>query len=149
MTGFAPKGRAKVNPRSPRAFAICDRCDMLYNHDRLDWDTQWMGNQIQRTGFLVCPTCLDVPNPQLKPVVLPADPVPIMNPRKDRPDPLVSQTVYTVATLPSAATKGDGYFTFVSDSTVAAMPGTLGEVVVGGGTFEIPVESDGTNWRIA
>lgn len=40
-----------------------------------------MGNKIQKTGFLVCPTCFDMPNPTLRPKVLPADPVPILNPR--------------------------------------------------------------------
>jgi hypothetical protein len=83
MGGFAPRLRAKVNPQSPRAFAICDRCGFLYNHSDLSWDTQWMGNQIKRTGFLVCQTCVDVPNPTLRPIRLPADPVPILNPRPE------------------------------------------------------------------
>jgi hypothetical protein len=146
---FAPKGHARVNPKSPKAFAICDQCGFLYNHNQLRWGMEWRGRTTEKTGFLVCPRCWDVPNPQLKAKVLPADPVPILNPRKDHPDPRVSQTVYTVATLPSASLKGEGFFTFVSDSTVAAGWGTFGEIVHGGGMFEVPVESDGTNWRIA
>ena len=31
--------------------------------------------------FLVCRRCLDVPNQQLRAIILPADPVPINNPR--------------------------------------------------------------------
>jgi hypothetical protein len=55
----------------------------MYNHSDLRWDMQYHGREIRKTGFLVCPTCEDVPNPTLRPVVLPPDPVPIMNPRPE------------------------------------------------------------------
>ena len=42
-----------------------------------------MGRFIKRTGFLVCEACNDRPNPTLRPVVLPPDPVPILNPRSE------------------------------------------------------------------
>ena len=83
MGSFAPKGHAHVDPQHPAAFALCDRCKFLYNHRDLRAQTQWYGNQIKPTGFLVCPTCWDEPNPTLRPKVLPADPVPIRNPRSD------------------------------------------------------------------
>jgi hypothetical protein len=83
MGGFAPKGHARVNPQSPRAFAICDRCGFLYNHSSLRSDVQWRGRQLQKTGFLVCNTCWDVPNPTLRPISLPPDPMPIRNPRSE------------------------------------------------------------------
>lgn len=76
-----PHGRASVSSRNPRAFAICDRCGFLYNHDRLQWQYQWAGASIYNTRKLVCPTCLDVPQEQLRAIVVPADPVPIQNPR--------------------------------------------------------------------
>jgi hypothetical protein len=53
-------------------------------------------------------------------------------------------TVYTVATLPSAATSGIGARSFVSD---ALLP-TFGSTVAGGGAVKIPVYSDGTNWKV-
>lgn len=53
-------------------------------------------------------------------------------------------TVYTVSTLPSAATSGAGARSFVSDATVT----TFASTVVGGGTNKVPVYSDGTNWKI-
>lgn len=152
MGSFAPKGHARLDPRSPKAFAICDQCGFLYNHSDLKWEVQWTGNQINRTGFLVCPTCWDVPNPQLKAKVLPADPVPILNPRKEAAAPSaddVSQTVLTVATLPAAASVDLNAYRFVSDSTVGQNYGTYGTIVVGGGTCTTPVYSDLTNWRIA
>ena len=83
MGSFAPKGHARVDPASPRAFAICDRCGFMYNHSDLSWDRQWHGNQIKRTGFLVCEKCADEPNPTMRPIKLPADPVPILNPRSE------------------------------------------------------------------
>jgi hypothetical protein len=53
-------------------------------------------------------------------------------------------TVYTVATLPSAATSGVGARSFVSDATAT----TFASNVAGGGANKVPVYSDGTNWKI-
>jgi hypothetical protein len=53
-------------------------------------------------------------------------------------------TVYTVATLPSAATSGIGARAFVSD---ALLP-TFGSTVAAGGAVKTPVYSDGTNWKV-
>jgi hypothetical protein len=53
-------------------------------------------------------------------------------------------TVYTVATLPSAVTSGVGARTFVSNATAT----TFASIVAGGGANQVPVYSDGTNWRI-
>jgi len=53
-------------------------------------------------------------------------------------------TVYTVATLPSAATSGVGARAFVSD----ALTPTFGSTVVTGGAVKTPVYSDGTNWKV-
>ena len=53
-------------------------------------------------------------------------------------------TVYTVLTLPSAATVGVGARAFVSDATLTVFAST----VAGGGANKVPVYSDGTNWKI-
>lgn len=53
----------------------------------------------------------------------------------------------TVATLPSASTTGAGAKAFVSDAN-ATMTAGIGAVVAGGGANNVPVYSDGTNWRI-
>ena len=53
-------------------------------------------------------------------------------------------TVYTVVTLPSAATSGVGARAFVSDATAT----TFASAVAGGGANKVPVYSDGTNWRV-
>jgi hypothetical protein len=87
MVSFAPKGHARVDPQRPAAFAICDRCGFQYNHRDLKWQTQWAGTQLVRTGHLVCPTCYDKPNQTMRAKALPPDPVPILNPRPETPEP--------------------------------------------------------------
>lgn len=76
-----PHGRASVSTRNPRAFAICDNCGFLYNHDELRWQFDWAGNKLINKRQLVCRRCNDLPQNQLRAIVLPADPVPVMNPR--------------------------------------------------------------------
>lgn len=76
-----PHGRASVSARNPRAFGICDRCGFLYNHDQLQWQFDWAGASLINKRILVCDTCNDEPQSQLRAIVLPADPVPIQNPR--------------------------------------------------------------------
>ena len=57
---------------------------------------------------------------------------------------VVKQTVYTVATLPSASTSGNGARSHVSD----ALSPTFGATVASGGAVSTPVYSDGTNWKV-
>lgn len=78
-----PHGRATVNVKQPRAFAVCDRCGFLYNHHQLKWQMDWRGPMLQNLRILVCPTCYDMAQEQLKTIVLPADPIPIMNARPE------------------------------------------------------------------
>jgi hypothetical protein len=58
-------------------------CGFLYLHSQLRWQTEFYGREVRKTGFLRCPRCFDMPNPTLRPAVLPADPVPIANPRRE------------------------------------------------------------------
>ena len=74
-------GRASVSSRNPQAFAICDNCGFLFNHTDLRWQLDWAGNKLINKRQLVCRRCNDTPQSQLRAIVLPADPVPIMNPR--------------------------------------------------------------------
>jgi hypothetical protein len=76
-----PHGRARVNPKSPAAFGICDRCGFLYNHRDLMWQFDWGGASLINKRILVCTPCNDKPQNQLRAIVLPADPIPILNPR--------------------------------------------------------------------
>jgi hypothetical protein len=74
-------GRAKVSSRNPQAFAICDRCGFGYNHVDLRWQMDYAGAALINKRILVCSHCYDTPNEQLRAIVLPADPPPILNAR--------------------------------------------------------------------
>jgi len=76
-----PHGRASVSSTNPRAFGICDRCGFLYNHHELQWQFDYRGAALMNIRILVCETCLDVPQNQLRNIIIPADPTPIMNAR--------------------------------------------------------------------
>jgi hypothetical protein len=56
----------------------------------------------------------------------------------------IKLNVYTVSTLPNAVTSGAGTLAFVSDASAP----TFGSTVVGGGAVNVPVYSDGTNWKV-
>lgn len=74
-------GRARTNPSSPQAHAICDRCGFRYNRVDLNWQYDWRGAALQNIRILVCNSCMDTPQEQLRAIVVPADPVPIDQPR--------------------------------------------------------------------
>jgi hypothetical protein len=81
MAYASQAGRARTNPSNPQAHAICDRCGFRYNHVDLRWQYDWRGTSLANTRVLVCPPCYDEAQQQLRAIVLPADPVPITNPR--------------------------------------------------------------------
>lgn len=74
-------GKALADPSASTAAGFCDRCDTVWQLSQLKWEMQWRGTSVQRTGFRVCPRCLDIPAPFLKAFVIPADPYPVPNPR--------------------------------------------------------------------
>jgi len=82
--GYASRsGRARTSTRSPRAFGVCDRCSLWYNHHNLKWQYDWAGASLINKRILVCDTCYDTAQNQLRAIVLPADPIPIINPRTE------------------------------------------------------------------
>lgn len=76
-------GKARTSARNPQAHAICDRCGGRYNHVDLQWQFDWAGATVQNKRILVCRSCLDVMQPQLRSLVLPGDPPPIINARPE------------------------------------------------------------------
>jgi Ubiquitin-activating enzyme E1 FCCH domain len=81
MAYASRSGRARTSASSPRAFGVCDRCGIWYNHHQLRWQFDWAGASLVNKRILVCNTCYDEPQQQLRSIILPADPVPIVNPR--------------------------------------------------------------------
>lgn len=78
------RGRAKVDPRSPRAQAECDRCGFWWNRSDLKVQMQWAGTQLIDLGFRVCRNCLDIPQEQFRTIILPPDPLPVPDPRPSK-----------------------------------------------------------------
>lgn len=98
--GYASKaGRAKTSATNPQAHAICDRCGFRYNHVDLKWQFDWRGTSLQNIKLLVCSPCYDDPQEQLRAIVVPADPTPIMNPRLQ--DFLNAESNYITAPTPT------------------------------------------------
>lgn len=80
---FRPHGRFTVDPSGPRAQGTCDRCGGHYQLNQLKWQFQWAGARLQNLRILVCRSCMDIPQTQLKAIIIPADPLPVMNPRPE------------------------------------------------------------------
>jgi len=78
---YRPHGRARVDPRNPQAWAICDACGFNFNLVDLSWQYAWRGASLVNTRLLKCERCLDIPQEQLRTLILPPDPVPVMNAR--------------------------------------------------------------------
>lgn len=81
MAQWRPHSFVSVDPSAPRAAGVCDRCGSWYQLNQLKKQYQWFGTALSWTGFLVCCRCLDVPTIQRKAIVVPADPIPVLNPR--------------------------------------------------------------------
>lgn len=83
MAWASRNGRARTSSTNPQAQAVCDRCGRWYNRVNLQFQWDWRGAALQNLWFLVCRSCLDVPQEQLRAIVLPADPVPVAFPRTE------------------------------------------------------------------
>lgn len=109
-----PHGRASVDPRSPRALGVCQRCGFLFNHDQLHWQYQFGGMRLINLRILVCDTCNDQPNPQRRTIILPPDPVPIEFPTPE---------VYTATDNPLSP------IGFVARDNTTTVPSTYGTCI--------------------
>ena len=77
-----PHGRrAHVNAQRPEALAQCDRCGFWYNRGDLQWQFEWSGTHLYNIGSLLCQVCNDKPNEQLRTIILPPDPPPVVHAR--------------------------------------------------------------------
>jgi hypothetical protein len=143
-----PHGRAKVDSTSPRAFAICDRCGFLYNHQNLHWQYDFRGRSLANLRILVCEICEDNPQPQLKPRIIPPDPVPIQNARPERyrqyeTDVRITQgnSIDFWTGLPISG--GDTRITQDSDTRVTQQTGEppFGRNTAPGSNFQVPKDN--------
>jgi hypothetical protein len=80
--GYASiQGRARTSSKKPAAKGICDRCGFVYQFTQLQWQWEYRGPTTQNIRVLVCPPCLDRVQDNLRTIVLPMDPEPIINAR--------------------------------------------------------------------
>lgn len=76
---------ADVDPDNLRglAWSTSDRSGFVTNHKKMRWQYQWAGPQLINTRILVDASELDVPQEQLRSIVIPADPDPLFNARPE------------------------------------------------------------------
>jgi ribosomal protein L40E len=82
-------GRARVSAKNPQAAGVCDRCGFIWTHNTMRFQHEWRGIALLNTRMLVCRRCEDEPQQQLRAIILPADPPPIMNARVNTWDEFV------------------------------------------------------------
>jgi hypothetical protein len=75
--------RARTDPQSPRGWGTDDRSGFVGNHQNLQWQMEWGGLKLYNKRLLVYPDMYDTPQEQLRAIVIPPDPQPIMNARPE------------------------------------------------------------------
>jgi len=81
---WRPHGHAQVSSRHPQAAGICDRCGRMFTHADLIWQFDWRSERLLNLRILVCSSCLDKPQEQLRARILGPDPLPIYNARPEQ-----------------------------------------------------------------
>jgi hypothetical protein len=125
-------GRARTNPNSPRAHAICDRCGFRLNFEDLTWQFDWRGPALQNLRILVCNRCRDVPDEQLRAIVLPSDPMPIKNARVE---PFAADEGANFPS-PTGSVNAIGVPTYTYGNTIRSGPNTITYQPIGNPTGE-------------
>lgn len=75
---------AETDASNPRAWGTCMRCGFIGNLADFKWQMQWRGTSVKSTNMLVCQPCLDEPQRQLGTLILPPDPMSVMNARPEQ-----------------------------------------------------------------
>ncbi len=113
----------RINVRKPKALGECDRCGFWHLHANMRRQFQWAGNTLRDTGLLVGLDCLDVPQQQLRSIILPADPLPIIN---ARPSPNITPATAVVGGPLPTSPDNQGFTVFtlglVAPPAVAVTP---------------------------
>ena len=123
MSGvWHPTGHARVNSRNPSAIGVCQRCGFWYQRSQLVPQFQWAGVKLQNLDLYVCKrTCLDVPQPQLKTIVIPPDPLPIYRPFPEN----FAETVANFMATESPTFSGSDITTEAGDDIIWEIGDTL------------------------
>lgn len=100
MSYASKAGRARTSPSNPEAHAICQRHGGRVNRVDLINQTEWRGAALLPINIWVCRQCLDTPQENVRAIVIPADPVPVVLPF---PEPFQSDETNAM-TLTTGAT---------------------------------------------
>jgi hypothetical protein len=93
---YRPHGKhVRIDEDMPQALGICDYTGFVHNRVDLVRQMEYRGNALVWTGFYVGKSYADKPNEQLKPPILPPDPVPIREPRMQQPTQITWSGNYT------------------------------------------------------
>jgi hypothetical protein len=97
--------RAQVDPHSPRGWATSDRNGFIGNLENLKWQFEWRGSHLINTRVLMHEDELDIPQRQLGTLVIPPDPIPLINARPENylMDEQPVSTRYTIGSNGNAA----------------------------------------------
>ena len=143
-----PHGHARVDPTSPRAFAICDRCGFLWNRVALQYQHDYRGPKLQNLRLLVCDRCLDLPQHQLKPRILGLDPVPIKDPRVETTVTVTTNvtTTYSILATDQLVSCTGGSYTVTLPTAVTTVSSSVPPLTMGtmGKTITVQNNGDGT-----
>lgn len=75
--------RARTDAAHPEAWGTCDRSGFVLQQKDLQWQFEWQGTKLVNQRVLVAPDMYDKPNRQLGSIILPPDPVSIVNARPE------------------------------------------------------------------
>jgi hypothetical protein len=81
---WRPHPRNATSDPHDGPWARCDGCSFQWNLPKLGWQYDYAGFTIRNKYLLKCPYCLDEPQPQLRAIIIPADPDPIFNARPEQ-----------------------------------------------------------------
>lgn len=87
--------RAYASATRPEAWGQCDRCNRTYLHKNLTFQKKWQGIQLANLFILVCWDCYDKPQENIRTLIIPPDPMPIMNARPEQYDQEVPSFLMT------------------------------------------------------
>lgn len=76
--------QAYASQTRPEAWGQCDRCNRTYLHKNLTFQKKWQGIQLANLFVLVCWECYDKPQENIRTLIIPPDPIPIMNARPEQ-----------------------------------------------------------------
>lgn len=74
---------ARTDPTNPRAWSTDDRSGFITNLERTEYQYQWRGLSLASTGIRSFGPYLDEPQRQLGTLILPPDPVSVLNARPE------------------------------------------------------------------